>query len=99
MAIEADDPDPDAWRDRAKCKGLDPDLFVPNGPGGSLNRAVAVCHGWNDGRPCPVRRSCFDAGEDGNEIGVWGGQVRNQNKLRLVVPMEQIVDMRPRRDG
>lgn len=89
--------DPGAWEKQAKCRGLDPSLFVPDGPGGSLDQAVAVCHGWDGQPPCPVRLECFRAGERGNEFGVWGGQIRSQRGLRIIVPIETIVDMRPRR--
>jgi hypothetical protein len=89
--------DLDAWRAQAKCKGLPASLFIPDGPGGSLDRAVAICHGW-DGRPaCPVRTSCYTAGELGNEVGVWGGQVRGQKTVRIIVPLISIQDARPRR--
>ena len=72
-------------------------MFIPEGPGGSLQSAISCCHGW-DGQPaCPVRISCYQAGEAGDEIGVWGGQVRNQRGVRVVVALATITDMRPHR--
>ncbi|MCX5214247.1 WhiB family transcriptional regulator [Kitasatospora sp. NBC_00240] len=60
------------WRDRARCRDLDPELFFPLGNTGPALRqaeeAKAVCH------RCPVRERCLAwALETGQEAGVWGG--------------------------
>ena len=68
---------PDAWWKRAKCRGLPVERFVPDGPGGSLDRTIAICWGTLDGIECPVRVECLEAGETNGELGVWGGEVRS----------------------
>lgn len=80
------------WEERAKCRGMPPSLFVPSTPGGSLTKVVNICWGRNDiwgedeeGQPillhkdheCPVRLQCRQAGEERNELGVWGGEIRS----------------------
>lgn len=61
------------WVARAKCRGLDPNLFVL-GKGGRPDDALAVCNGTDDNRPCPVRAECLASRHEGNEGGVWGGE-------------------------
>ena len=78
---------------------MPPSLFIPDGPGGSLDRAVAICHGFDGDPPCPVRMACYEAGERNNEVGVWGGQVRGQKTVRIIVPLTEIIDARPRRQA
>ena len=102
MTTTASDPDdPDAWKLQAKCRGLPTSLFVPNKPGGTLEPVVAICWGRNDGIVCPVRRECEVAGEEHNELGVWGGYVRS-TKVHLRATREMkvhdvIQDSRPKR--
>jgi WhiB family redox-sensing transcriptional regulator len=60
------------WRDEARCRDEDPDLFFPVGSGApamlQTERAKAVCH------RCPVMRECRQwALATGQEVGVWGG--------------------------
>jgi WhiB family transcriptional regulator, redox-sensing transcriptional regulator len=66
------------WRERAACRGTDPELFFPTrnigvSDGGSqyqkdINAAKAVCAG------CPVRKECLDfADATHQEDGIWGG--------------------------
>ena len=51
----------------ALCKGQDPAPWFPR-PGGSMDRAKAVC------RACPVRPQCLDWAVEADErAGVWGG--------------------------
>ena len=65
------------WTLRSKCRGLDPNIFVPNGPGGTLEPAKAICNG-TDGLPvCPVKQECKEYGEATNSLGVFGGEVRS----------------------
>jgi WhiB family redox-sensing transcriptional regulator len=60
------------WRDRAKCRDEDPELFFPVGSTGpavqQVERAKAVC------RRCPVVRQCLSwVMANGPDYGVWGG--------------------------
>ena len=59
------------WMTEAKCRGTDPNLFFPDGPGVSnttITTAKKVC------AECPVRLECL---EYANRLhifdGVWGG--------------------------
>jgi len=61
-----------AWRDRAACLGVDPELFFPIGNTGpalfQIEEAKAVC------RRCEVVEPCLSwAIESRQEDGVWGG--------------------------
>ncbi|MFF1874313.1 WhiB family transcriptional regulator [Streptomyces sp. CB03911] len=67
------------WRDRARCRDLDPELFFPLGNTGPALRqaeeAKAVCH------TCPVRERCLAwAVETGQEAGVWGGTSEDERR-------------------
>jgi len=60
------------WRDRAACRGEDPELFFPEGNTAPALRqteeAKAVC-----GR-CEVAETCLKwAMDSGQDTGVWGG--------------------------
>ena len=62
----------DAWQEFANCRSVDPELFFPNGTGGTItsaiNNAKKVC------ASCLVRTECLDwAVETGQYNGVWGG--------------------------
>jgi len=49
-------PERDEWRDRAKCKGMDPNLFDVDKQGEAYDqRAVDACNA------CPVRRECLQS--------------------------------------
>lgn len=56
------------WQDEAKCKGMSPELFFPEGSKG-IAEAKRVCS------LCPVNSKCLDYALD-NEImfGIWGGK-------------------------
>ena len=55
------------WRDRAACRGADPDLFFPL-PGQSADPARAICAG------CHVRAECLALARARREqFGIWGG--------------------------
>lgn len=67
------------WREQAACRGKDPNLFFPEGQGGSTNvqvvAAKAVCAG------CPVRKECLDyALVVSLKDGVWGGMSVEERK-------------------
>jgi WhiB family redox-sensing transcriptional regulator len=75
-----------SWHDFAACAETDPDLFFPEGHGGSTRGAKRVC------RACPVTGLCLEYALANDErFGVWGGlseqerrrlrQDRNRNEL------------------
>lgn len=68
------------WRDRAICRGLDPDIFFPRtGDISGIDYARQICAG------CPVVQECLDAameaehgtGKD-SRAGVFGGLSSSQ---------------------
>lgn len=62
-----DDGQPWTWRQAARCRGMDPELFHPaRGDHDSTLAAKAVCAG------CPVRDDCLND-HLGEKIGIWGG--------------------------
>ena len=68
-----------AWMQQAACRGVDPDLFFPVGPGGpgaeSTRRAKEVC-----GR-CTVREACLAyALASGCTDGIWGGLTERERR-------------------
>jgi hypothetical protein len=65
------------WRDRAACRGADPELFFPE-RGGSADPARRIC------ARCPVRQPCLEyALGHGIRDGVWGGLAeRDRRELR-----------------
>lgn len=78
-ATPVEEPTDHAWRDRAACRGLDPELFFP--PRGDTGpEARAVC------ADCPVQDECLTwALERDERFGIWGGQTqRSLNRIRSV---------------
>lgn len=62
------------WREHAKCRGMDPDLFFPGmGDRRGTHRALAVC------AACPVRDECLEEGLH-ERYGVWGGMAPRQRR-------------------
>lgn len=65
--------EPEAWMNRAACRGYSPDLFVPthpNDPGRKARptEALEIC------KRCPVKAECYRyAIRNGEKTGVWGG--------------------------
>jgi hypothetical protein len=89
-----------SWRDKAKCKGMGWRFFIPEGPGGSLKAARAICNGDDGLAPCPVRAECKQYGEDYNCYGCWGGEVRSQRDFMRVESTPVVIevqDSRPKR--
>jgi WhiB family redox-sensing transcriptional regulator len=82
-AVTRPGPDPDewgarmAWRQRANCVGIDPDLFFP-GRGSTTRDAKEVCRG------CVVRDECLAYAMTARErFGIWGGlSERERRRLR-----------------
>lgn len=69
----------EAWRQKAKCRGLDPSLFFPErGDNSTLSQAKKICS------DCPVKLDCLRyAVENREEFGVWGEMtVKGFRKLR-----------------
>ncbi|MGH8825918.1 MAG: WhiB family transcriptional regulator [Jiangellaceae bacterium] len=67
----------DTWRALAACRGMDTDLFYPEGRGQALHVremiAKQVCAG------CPVARECRQAaGERPERYGIWGGRTEGE---------------------
>lgn len=67
------------WRELARCKEMDPDLFFPVGTTGpallQIEAAKAVC------RSCTVRQQCLEFALASNqEYGVWGGTTEEERR-------------------
>lgn len=62
-----------SWRQRAACRGLDPELFHP-GPGESPAPARAVC------ASCPVRSECGEWALFNQHHGIWGGLTERERR-------------------
>ena len=55
------------WRERAACRGCDPELWFPATHEDAL-LPILVCG------ECPVKKQCADlAARNGERFGVWGG--------------------------
>jgi WhiB family redox-sensing transcriptional regulator len=70
----------DAWRVRAACSTVDPDLFFPvgvTGPAvGQIAAAKAVC------QQCSVRSECLEFAITTNqEYGIWGGTSEEERRV------------------
>ncbi|MGH8903306.1 MAG: WhiB family transcriptional regulator [Egibacteraceae bacterium] len=68
-----------AWRAKAACLGIDPELFFPKGTTGQaldqLEEAKAVC------RECSVIDECLDwALATHQHDGVWGGKSEDERR-------------------
>ena len=69
----------DAWRLRASCRSVDPDLFFPVGTTGlaieQIDAAKAVC------QACPVNGACLDFALSTNQdSGIWGGTSEEERR-------------------
>lgn len=66
-----------SWRQRAACRGVDPDVFYPASDE-EAEEAKLICH------VCPVRESCLEYALANRERdGVWGGATERERR-RLV---------------
>jgi WhiB family redox-sensing transcriptional regulator len=75
-------PSPSPWRDRAACRGTDPDLFFPE-RGESADPARKIC------ARCPARQPCLAyALDNGITHGVWGGLAERERRV-LRVPRQR----------
>jgi len=65
------------WRQRAACRGLDPDIFYPVSDDDAWG-AKAVCVA------CPVRQTCLEHALTVREReGVWGGLTERERRRVL----------------
>jgi WhiB family transcriptional regulator, redox-sensing transcriptional regulator len=67
----------ESWRVNAACRGMDTDLFYPEGRGRALRVreqiAKQVC------ADCPVARECRQfAASHPERYGIWGGSTENE---------------------
>lgn len=67
-----------SWRDNAKCRGLDPEIFYPQVEEveeEDAAEAIAVCNA------CPVREVCLEHALARREKeGVWGGATPRERR-------------------
>jgi WhiB family transcriptional regulator, redox-sensing transcriptional regulator len=71
--------DQSRWRDRAACRGADPELFFPLTEFGpslvQIRQARQIC------RVCQVRRACLIwALQHAIDEGIWGGSTRTERR-------------------
>lgn len=63
------------WREKANCKGLNPELFHP-GRGEDSYQAIAVCAG------CLVIEQCLHyAMSNSIKVGIYGGKSERQRRM------------------
>ena len=63
-----------SWRQRAACRGVDPDVFYPSSEEEG-EEAKSIC------RVCPVRESCLEYALANRERdGVWGGATERERR-------------------
>ncbi len=66
------------WRDKGRCRGVDPDVFYPLDDDACEAAAKMICAG------CAVREACLDHAIVNRErIGVWGG-LGERERRRLI---------------
>jgi WhiB family redox-sensing transcriptional regulator len=66
-----------AWRARAACRGVDPDIFYPVSDEDAED-AKAIC------ATCPVQQLCLDwALANREKEGVWGGATERERRRIL----------------
>ena len=66
-----------SWRQRAACRGVDPDIFYPASDE-EAEAAKAVCS------QCPVRQPCLEYALANRERdGVWGGATERERRRIL----------------
>jgi WhiB family redox-sensing transcriptional regulator len=66
-----------SWRQRAACRGVDPDIFYPVSDD-DADEAKAVC------LSCAVRQACLEYSLAAREReGVWGGLTERERRRIL----------------
>jgi WhiB family redox-sensing transcriptional regulator len=65
------------WRDRAACRGLDPEIFYPVSDE-EADVAKGIC------AECPVREACLEYALTNRERdGVWGGATERERRRMI----------------
>ena len=65
------------WRDRAACRGLDPEIFYPVSEEDAAE-AKSIC------ASCPVREPCLEYALANRERdGVWGGATERERRRMI----------------
>ncbi len=63
-----------SWRQRAACRGVEPDIFYPVSDE-EAEEAKAICE------ECPVRQPCLEyAIANREKDGVWGGATERERR-------------------
>src|SRR5947208_10972848 len=63
-----------SWRQRAACRGVDPEVFYPVSDD-DADEAKAIC------AQCPVRQACLEYALTNRERdGVWGGATERERR-------------------
>ncbi|HMC42127.1 MAG TPA: WhiB family transcriptional regulator [Acidimicrobiales bacterium] len=66
-----------SWRDRAACRGVDPDVYYPVSEE-DAGVAKAIC------AECPVRETCLEYALANRERdGVWGGATERERRRMI----------------
>lgn len=66
-----------AWRQRAECRGADPDIFYP-ASSEEAEEARAICRG------CSVMEACLEWALSNRERdGVWGGATESERRRMI----------------
>ena len=66
-----------SWRQRAACRGIDPDIFYPASEE-EADEAKAIC------AQCPVREACLEYALANRERdGVWGGATERERRRMI----------------
>jgi len=66
------------WRERGRCRGVDPDVFYPVEDDDPAYEAKEIC------ARCIVREACLEAAIASREkAGVWGGYTARERR-RLI---------------
>ena len=66
-----------SWRQRAACRGVDPDVFYPISDE-EAEEAKSIC------RVCPVREACLEYALANRERdGVWGGATERERRRMI----------------
>ena len=65
------------WRNKAACRGVDPDIFYPL-TDDEAEEARAICYG------CQVRQACLEWAIGNRERdGVWGGATERERRRMI----------------
>lgn len=66
-----------SWRQRAGCRGVDPDVFYPTSDE-EAEAAKAICG------QCPVQKPCLEYALANRERdGVWGGATERERRRMI----------------